>query len=225
MTTISDVLAWLSRLAGKAPELVAVAPAKERFTIVDGWLVGDGVTRIEMHASWRYSWLSTPDHNPLAIVAHYTDTDPGTAVGMAKRRQEPWSKFAERWRKNNPGKPVPQNSWHISIETDGSIVQMAPLTTGCWHVGSSTAKPIPGVGWGNRTAIGIELVNNDRGKTFPPAQVTAACNVWRAIVRAYDMKRENAMVTHQSIDPTRRSDPGSVWMRLYAPTVLGYAYR
>lgn len=222
---ITSILDSFSRLFGKAPELLLpVPPAIENLFVVDGWLTGGGVTRIEMDASWRYSWLSTPDHKPLAIVAHYTDTAPGTAIGMAKRRQEPWSKFAERWRKNNPGKPVPQNSWHISIETDGSIVQMAPLTTGCWHVGSPTAKPIPGVGWGNRTATGIELVNNDRGKTFPPAQVEAARNVWRAIVRAYSIPKPHAMVSHQSLDPTRRSDPGRTWETQHAPGVLAYAY-
>ncbi|NVB81776.1 MAG: N-acetylmuramoyl-L-alanine amidase, partial [Kofleriaceae bacterium] len=194
----------------------------ERLQVVDGWLVGDGVQRIEMHASWRYSWLSTPEHKPLAIVAHYTDTDPGTAVNMAKRRQQPWATFAAAYRKSYPGKPVPQNSWHLSIEADGSIVQMAPLTSGCWHVGSPTAKQIPGVGWGNRTAVGIELVGH--GKTFPPAQVSAACDVWRAIVRAYGIPREHAMVTHQSIDPTRRSDPGPVWMKQHAPTVLERAF-
>lgn len=219
---ISRVLETFSRFIGKVPELVVRPPEVERLHIEDGWLVGPGVQRVEMHASWRYSWLSTPLHEPLAIVAHYTATDPGTALGMAKRRQRPWSEFAAEFRKDYPGKPVPQNSWHLSIEAGGGIVQMAPLTSGCWHVGSPTAKQIPGVGWGNRTAVGIELVG--WGKSFPPAQVEAAHHVWRAIVRAYGIKREHAMVTHQSIDPTRREDPGPVWMKQHAPDVLAFAY-
>lgn len=219
---IARIIEAFSQLIGKVPDLAIRPPELERFNVVDGWLVGDGMQRIEMHASWRYSWLSTPEHEPLAIVAHYTATDPGTAVSMAKRRQQPWSEYAAAWRKRNPGKPVPQNSWHLSIEANGAIVQMAPLTTGCWHVGSNTAIPIPGVGWGNRTAVGIELVG--WGKMFPPAQVAAACDVWRAIVRAYGIPREHAMITHQSIDPTRRSDPGPVWMKQHAPTVLAHAF-
>jgi N-acetyl-anhydromuramyl-L-alanine amidase AmpD len=219
---IADLLQTLSRFVGKVPELVVPPPAHERLEIIDGWLVGDGVQRVEMHASWRYSWLSTPLHEPLAIVAHYTATDPGTALGMAKRRQRPWSEFAAEFRKDYPGKPVPQNSWHASIEAGGGIVQMAPFTAGCWHVGSPTAKQIPGVGWGNRTATGIELVG--WGKVFPPAQVEAACHVWRALRRAYGIPREHAMITHQSIDPTRRDDPGPVWMKQHAPGVLAYAY-
>jgi hypothetical protein len=223
---ITDVISWLSRLAGKTAEFAVPTgmAVVDRLQVVDGWLVGPGVLKIEMHASWRYSWLSTPLHDPLAIVAHYTDTAPGTAISMAKRRQQPWSEFAAAFRKNYPGKPVPQNSWHGSIETDGLIVQMAPFTTGCWHVGSPTAVQIPGVGWGNRTAVGIELVNNDRGKTFPPAQVASARNMWRAIVRAYGIPQAHAMISHQSIDPLRRSDPGGHFMKDIAPSIIDFAY-
>jgi hypothetical protein len=193
-----------------------------RLEVINGWLVGEGVQRVEMHPSWRYAWLSTPSHVPLAIVAHYTATNPGTALNMARTRRQPWAEFAAAFRKAYPGKPVPQNSWHISIEAGGGIVQMAPLTSGCWHAGSQTAKQIPGVGWANRTSIGIELVGH--GKDFPPAQVEASCAVWRALVTAYRIQKRHAMVTHQSIDPTRRSDPGPVWMKQHAPTVLEYAF-
>lgn len=216
------ILDTFARLVAKAPELLVQPPAVERFTVIDGWLVGDGVQRIEMHPSWRYAWLSTPENRPLGIVVHTTATNPGTAVSMAKRRQRPWSEFANDYRKSYPGKPVPQNSWHLSVEADGAIVQMAPFTSGCWHAGSSTARKIPGVGWANRTTVGVELVGH--AKAFPQAQVTAACDVWRAIVRAYAIPREHAMVTHQSIDPTRRTDPGHVFMRKHAPTVLDHAY-
>jgi N-acetyl-anhydromuramyl-L-alanine amidase AmpD len=177
--------------------------------------------RVEMHPSWRYSWLSTPEHKPLAIVAHYSATDHGTAMSMAKRRQQPWQDFAAAHRKSYPGKTVPQNSWHVSIEPD-KIIQMAPLTSGCWHVGSLTAKQIPGVGWGNRTATGIEIIG--WGKAFPASQVALCCDVWRALVQTYGIKREHAMVEHAKLDPGRRSDPGPIWMGKHAPTVLDYAY-
>jgi hypothetical protein len=216
---------WFARLLEllRPPREPEAPPERvERLVVIDGWLVGDGVQRIEMHPSWRYPLLSTPGNTPRAIVAHYTATNPGTAVSMAKRRQQPWSTFAEQYRKSYPGKAIPQNSWHLSIEAGGEVVQMAPLTSGCWHAGGSTAKPIPGVGAANRTSVGIELVGH--GKVFPSEQVAAACDVWRAIVRAYGVPRELAMVQHAEIDPGRRSDPGPVWMREHAPAVLGAAY-
>lgn len=187
--------------------LVRVKPDEP--VVENAWLTF--AKRIEMHPSWRYASLRTPGSKPLAIVAHYTATDPGTAISMAKRRTKPRTKDDRA------------ASWHLSIEADGTVVQMAPLTVGCWHAGSNTAKKIPGVGWANRTAIGVELVGY--GKEFPPAQVEAACRVWRAIVREYSIPREHAMITHQSIDPTRKADPGRVWMGEHAPRVLDAAYQ
>lgn len=188
----------------------------------DGWLVGEGVTRIPIHKSWHYPGLTTEDGNPDAVVWHYTATDAGSAKGMAQRRQQPWSEFAAAYRKANPGQKVPQTSWHLSIETYGGIVQMAPLTVGCFHAGSDTAIPIKGVGWANRTATGIELVGH--GKAFPQAQVRDAARVMHAIANAYNVSREFAMITHQELDRKRRSDPGPVWTGKHAPHVLEYAY-
>lgn len=191
-------------------------------TDADGWLVGEGVTRIASHPSWYYAKLSTPDGEPDAVVAHYSATDAGTAESMARRRQRPWSEFAADWRQTYPDKAVPQNSWHASIETYGGIVQMAPFTSGTWHAGSPTAKPIKGVGWANRTAIGVELIGH--GKAFPQAQVIDAARLWAALVDRYGIARKHAMVTHQELDPGRRSDPGPVWMSKHAPRVLAYAF-
>ena len=143
-------------------------------------------------------------------MAHYTATDPGTAVAMAKNRQ----------RARTPADRAA--SWHLTIDADGSVVQMITLNRVAWHAGSDTAKPIPGVGSANNNSIGIELVG--RGDVFPSSQVAAACKVWRAIVRAYGIQREHAMITHQSIDPTRRSDPGPVWTSQHAGMVLDFAY-
>lgn len=189
-------------LAARAPSAV---PALE---VVDHWLVGPGVTRIAAHPSWFGGTLGSG--RPLGIVAHYTATNPGTAIAMARNRAHqvlPGDRLA---------------SWHLTIDTDGSIVAMVPLNRCAWHAGSPTARPVPGIGSANANTIGIELVGH--GDAFPPAQVAAAREVWRALVRHYEIAREHAMITHQSIDPTRRSDPGPVWMREHAPVVLAAAY-
>lgn len=173
-----------------------------------GWLSGPDVVRMPIDPSWYYAKLSTG--TPKAIVAHYTATDPGTGRNMARNRQRKRTKDDRA------------ASWHVTIETDGTIIQMAPFTAGCWHAGSDTARKIPGVGWANNTSVGIELVGH--GKSFPPEQVAAAARVWRALVATYSIPRELAMVTHRSIDPERRSDPGPVWMSEHAEWVLDEAY-
>jgi N-acetyl-anhydromuramyl-L-alanine amidase AmpD len=205
----------LSQLARKVRTLFGSMPSGlEPFEplplVVDenGWLEGAEVQLIRMHSTWFYSKLSTPDGSPRAIVAHYTATAPNTAVSMARRRQHAFG----------TDKDDRAASWHVSIEADGSIIQMAPFTVGCWHALGN----IPDVGAPNRTAIGIELVGH--GKAFPETQVAAACRVWRAIARRYEIAREHAMVEHSALDPARRGDPGPVWMTKHAAGVLDYAY-
>ena len=176
----------------------------------DHWLSGPGVTRIPMHASWFGGVLH--GGAPGGIVAHYTATDPGTAINMAKRRQhvyglDPDDRLA---------------SWHLTIETDGSIVQMIPFDRVAWHAGSSTAIPVRGLGPANYATVGIELVGY--GKEFPPAQVESAKAVWRALIKRYSIAHEYAMLEHAKIDPSRRDDPGPVWMAQHAGEVLAAAY-
>lgn len=195
---------------GKAGPNTLASIGNDPIRIVNGWLVGPRVTRADADPSWFGG--SIYGGMPGGIVAHFTDTGPGTAVNMAKRRQRIFG--------TDPDDRAA--SWHVTIETDGSIVQMIPFGRVAWHAGSSTAVQIPGLGWANNTTAGIELVG--LGDAFPDAQVAAAKLVWRALVRAYGIRRKFAMVTHQSIDPTRRDDPGPVWMGQHADSVLAYAY-
>lgn len=174
-----------------------------------GWLAGEGVTRIASDPSWYYARLKPDGSIPAAIVAHYSATAHGTAVNMAKHRA------AKRAPDDRPA------SWHLSIEGDGSLIQMAPFRVGCWHAGGPTSKPIPGLGGANHYSVGIELIGD--GSAFSEAQVRAACRAWRALVLAYRIPRGRAMVTHQELDPTRKRDPGALWMSRYAPRVLAAA--
>lgn len=180
----------------------------------EGWLVGEGVTRIVSHPSWHYPRLTSPGGEPLAIVAHNTATKPGTGLAMARRRT----------RKFGLDPDDREASWHVSIEhADGAIIQQVSFRAGCWHAGSTTAKQIPGAGWANRVAASIELVGND-STVGTPAQDLAAARVWRALVRRYEIPRERAMVPHSWIDPVRKTDPGKRWMSGHAPQVLAYAF-
>lgn len=171
-----------------------------------GWLEGAGVEHVPSHPSWYYPRLSTPHGDPVAIVAHASATAPGTAIGMARRRTRPRTKDDRA------------ASWHLSIEADGSIVQMASAEVGCWHAIGS----IKGAGPANRVAVGIELIGYERGP-WPDAQVIGAARAWRALVQSYGIARRFAMVPHAVIDPDRRSDPGKLFMRDHAPSVVDYA--
>ena len=52
----------------------------------DGWLVGSRVVRVPMHHTWRGGFFDRAGYRPAGIVAHYTATDPGTAMTMARRK-------------------------------------------------------------------------------------------------------------------------------------------
>lgn len=186
------------------------APVDE-LAIVRGTLFGAGIRQFPSHPSWYGGPLKTPNGDPLAVVVHTSATGPGTAITMAKNRSGA----------HKPGERMA--SWHLTIDTDGSIVQQVPLTSCAWHAGSTSAKNIPGVGWANYTTVGIEIVSLD-DKNFPQEQIDAYARVLRAIVRAYRIPREHAMISHASIDPARRVDPGTEWMTVHAPKVLDYAY-
>jgi hypothetical protein len=198
-------------MAGSAQTIPSIAKGLEALVVVsNGWLVGSSVRRIDAHPSWYGGPVETGA--PRGIVAHFTDTAPGTAVSMANRRARKFGLDADDR----------LASWHITIETNGSIVVMIPMSHRAWHAGSPTALPVPGLGGANANTIGIELVGF--GKEFPAPQVASAAMVWRTIVRHYGIDRRFAMITHQSIDPSRRDDPGPVWMGQHAPGVLAAAY-
>lgn len=186
-------------------EISASRPAGE-LRVVDGWLHGPGVTRLCAESSWFGGRML---RGPQAIVAHYTATDPGTALSMAERRLLPRG-GADR-----------AASWHVTIAQDGAVYQMVPLASQAWHV-ASKAPVGRGLPRANECAIGIELEGH--GDRFPALQVDAACRVWRALVTAYPIPRELAMVQHAALQ-SNRSDPGPAWMRDHAGWVLDAAYR
>lgn len=179
-----------------------VGPVTGELRVVNGWLQGAGVEAIPAHRSWYSGPMQRP---PQAIVAHYTATAPGTARSLHTRR------VAQRAR------GARNTSWHITIAADGAVYQMVPLVHRARHCGRGQIEGQSP----NACAIGIELEGH--GDTFPQPQIGAAARVWRALVSAYDIPRQLAMIEHSSLDPARRSDPGPVWMREHAPGVLEYA--
>lgn len=202
----------------------------QELVVSDGWLAGPGVEIIPANPCW---YGGPMPRGPLAIVAHYTATDPGTALDLAGRRYLSAAEITERLRGRSgfelelPGgrvitiKSVPRlASWHVTIAQDGAIYQGVPLSSQAWHVASHARLDVPGGLRANACAIGIEFEGH--GDSFTDAQVASAKRVWRAIVRAYGIPRELAMVGHDELQENR-SDPGPVWMREHAEAVLAYA--
>lgn len=199
-------------LAGFTASMGAPQRGTRMLTIDDdGWLQGDGVTRVPIHASWFGGTLL--GGVPGGVVAHVSATNARTALNMANRRTH---KFG-----TDPNDRLA--SWHASVEVDGGILQMIPFTKRAWHAGSNTAKLVPGLGAANARCLGFELIGWERGP-FAPAQANAYAELLRVTVRRYQILRRFAMITHSSIDPKRRTDPGPVWMRDHAEAVLDRAF-
>lgn len=123
---------------------------------------------------------------------------------------------------------------HVVIDRDGSVIQCRPFDRTCFHVRDVCKWQ----GWSrmNLQSIGFEIANaeDDPGalswakrqpgyrafmhkgrefEAFPEAQVIAVIEAARAVVSRYDL---DDIVTHASLDPSRRDDPGPAfpWDRL-----------
>lgn len=197
-----------------------------------GWLSGANVITAPCK---HYSDLL--GKKPEGIVWHYTNTAHGTAATMARSLQN---------------KAKAQSSYHLAIESDGTIYQSVSFLKGAWHAGSTTAQKFKradgvlvksnvGVS-ANRFAVGIEFVNAGRVKNvdgvwrgwpytskgpaarevitvgkntwhaFTAAQIKAGHDLLELLVKHYNMT-ENTKLTHAELDPTRREDPGPLWVQ------------
>lgn len=209
---------WARRL-WSAPMEPVTGHRAERVTDLEvdgeGWLVGENVRRMP---SARHSSLSVP--SPIAVMWHYTATDPGTAGSMAKRLQS--------FRRGHDRAA----SWHVCIGADGTLWQSVSFLRGAWHCARGhLLERRWGVTWDytlgdvqhriNACALGIELEGH--GKAFPAPQIAAAMRLLGALVDAYPIHPTLAVLAHSHFDPARRSDPGPVWNSVL-PLVLRAAY-
>lgn len=177
----------------------------------DGWAVHPLVLRVPSRSGWYYKKLSTKSGLPAGITAHFTSTAAGTAMAMAiRRRDQERSSFKK-----------PPGSWHFTVPQAGQIIQQLSLRQGGFHAGSKTARRLP-IGWANFVTCGIEI--EGYGDHFTEHQVDLACWLWRAIVKHCAIGRPNAMHQHSWIDPTRKTDPGPIWMENHAHRVLAAAF-
>lgn len=135
------------------------------------------------------------------------------------------------------GHPESKVSWHITIDRNGSVIQLADFRKICWHAGeSSWYAPNNGRDYKemNKFSVGIELANagilerdsnvfqTEYGAKIPSTNVLMGPegNYWeqyshRQITTAYDIalaisKKYNCLdiLGHNQIAPARKIDPG-----------------
>jgi N-acetylmuramoyl-L-alanine amidase len=128
---------------------------------------------------------------------------------------------------------------HLVIDRDGTIYQCRPFNRQCFHVRDQCEWQ----GWRrlNRCSIGIELANacsdpsalswakrqpgyagmwarHPNGgpslewEYYPKAQLEAAMAARNAIVERYNL---DGVVPHESLDPSRRDDPGPAFPKTF----------
>lgn len=170
-----------------------------------GWLHGPRVVRVPAHPSWYGGALKT--EVPTCVIQHYSATDPGTAAAMARRRA----------RKRDP-KVDRAASWHVSVETDGTLLQMIPFISSAWHCAKGEVSGVPV----NACSVGVELIGH--GQEFTAEQVAAYEDLLRALVEAYHLSRANCALNHSDFDPARRRDAGPVWNAAHLPGILGRVF-
>ncbi len=136
---------------------------------------------------------------------------------------------------NNYANPAVAASWHLTIDRDGTIYQLAPFSAITWHAGKSEwkhgAKNYPAL---NPVSIGIEIVNagpleikNGKyvawyGKEIPKedvfidkagkpwqnytdAQMKVIAELVPYLARYFKVKD---VLGHSQISPGRKVDPG-----------------
>jgi N-acetyl-anhydromuramyl-L-alanine amidase AmpD len=110
-----------------------------------------------IHQIMRYKAATPADYIPRGITWHYSCTAPGTGLSMANRLARNLD---------------PHGSCHFFIESDGAIIQCAPMNIHTWHANSKTARQFSKIdadrmganrarfpASANAMSVGIELVN------------------------------------------------------------------
>lgn len=184
MNIFKPIIELFSRFITLSPETLAKLDYEHPEIDHDGWYHAKNAIRMPAHSSW----FGKQRENLNTIIWHYTCTKPGTAKNMAKNRLK----------KRNP-KTDRAASWHFTIETDGSVVQMVSCESVAWHCRGA-----------NDFSIGIELVSLT-GEIFTDDQEKAARELVEAIKLRYGVPRSFAGRNHSEFDPDRRKDAGPVW--------------
>jgi hypothetical protein len=118
------------------------------------------------------------------------------------------------------GADASANSLMIGIELEnvGEVRQLKDGRWSGWPFGEG-GKNGPMVPEADTIVRGKKRYHN-----FPEAQETAARRLLRAIVEEYGLDEQAVSWSHLKIDPTRKSDPGPVWLEMVLPRMIDAIY-
>ena len=105
-------------------------------------------------------------------------------------------------------------SSHCLIRRSGEIVQYVPFHKRAWHAGVSRFQDREDC---NDFSIGIELEGTDH-IPYTNEQYQVLAQVIEVLQNSYPLITQDRIVGHQTIAPTRKTDPGPAfdWSRLSA---------
>jgi len=104
-------------------------------------------------------------------------------------------------------------SSHLLIRRTGEVIQYVPFTKRAWHAGHSCFQHRTKC---NDFSIGIELEGCDE-KPYTDSQYNQLATVTRILQQAFPKIRQQHIVGHCHIAPTRKTDPGEFfeWDRFF----------
>lgn len=135
---------------------------------------------------------------PQFIVLHYTGMPTG---------EEALARLCD---------PAAKVSAHYLIEEDGRVFALVDEKHRAWHAGKSFWRGATDL---NSASLGIELVNPGHQfgyRPFPPAQIAAASELMRDIIKRHGMNSALCALGHSDVAPERKQDPGELfpWRQL-----------
>ncbi len=98
-------------------------------------------------------------------------------------------------------------SSHCLIRRDGEIVQYVPFDKRAWHAGESNFRGRENC---NDFSVGIELEGTDE-IPYTSIQYAVLANLILVLKQTYPDITDSRIVGHNTIAPTRKTDPGSVF--------------
>jgi hypothetical protein len=105
------------------------------------------------------------------------------------------------------GAPTAPISCHYLIAKTGKVWQFVNEADTAWHAGASKWRGLEVKGTLNPCSVGIELENLNSGHDpYPDAQILAAVELARQIVKRYDISLID-LVRHRDVSPGRKTDP------------------
>lgn len=136
-----------------------------------------------------------------------------TAALFTRKPDGMWAMLAPAQRGKVRGWGANSFAAGIELENVGHLRRVGDKWLG-WPfvIGSPKGAPV---------VVPADEVDVARGlHTFTEPQVAAAARVVVALVHRYGLTRDAFTLTHHAIDPTRREDPGELWVKVHLPAIL-----